>query len=462
MATYDTRLVGSGVDFVSRDGFGTFLIYFGVEPQPPGTGKTLDNPSFELASGDVEGEPSDWTIYRESYSIDWHRFGAPYGYAETFAYGYSSNEDSLAELGAGDVTFATFGSAGVAWEAYESEWLSNQLSIDAFEQTHLTEATFDAALDDVEDYESEWPNRHAVADYSREIAAGLAQSSNPPTVYALLNEIKLDFNLHGADDTVHDTADATNVITAADATDTPTSRTLADEIWLDVWAHILDTALDFHRADEATSLAQPSGVGIYPAADLDDAAAIANWTLFGVGLHWLWASNGGPGVISAFSDSPSPNLWALLLTDSAGAGVTDDYESGWQSNENSLASFSPGDLSFASFATSGGGTEPVETYEQAIPVAIVLGSGGEGTPTDIDPSTETAITISAFGGASIYQIQTLNPGAATWVTRHTVISSTPDPSTLDLGDGHAKVRIRTDNYGGGDTPSASVNWSELS
>jgi hypothetical protein len=54
----------------------------------------------------------------------------------------------------------------------------------------------------------------------------------------LLNELKTDYNLHRAQASVHPNNDAGNDITAADGSNQATSDTLADELKLDLNAHI--------------------------------------------------------------------------------------------------------------------------------------------------------------------------------------------------------------------------------
>lgn len=66
----------------------------------------------------------------------------------------------------------------------------------------------------------------------------LVAASTLATAITLANAIKADYNPHRASTTYHYNADATNVVTSADATDQSSLNTLLNEIKTDLNAHI--------------------------------------------------------------------------------------------------------------------------------------------------------------------------------------------------------------------------------
>jgi hypothetical protein len=80
----------------------------------------------------------------------------------------------------------------------------------------------------------------------------------------LINEIKADHNAHCADATVHDAADAVNVIAAADATTLATLIALLTEAIVDHNAHIVVTPTVHNSADAV------NGVTIPDLSDVDE------------------------------------------------------------------------------------------------------------------------------------------------------------------------------------------------
>ena len=78
------------------------------------------------------------------------------------------------------------------------------------------------------------PRAHKAAD----TVIATADASDQTTANTLLNAIKAKLNTHDADGAVHFTADATNTVTSADASNLGTSITLANELYTDINAHI--------------------------------------------------------------------------------------------------------------------------------------------------------------------------------------------------------------------------------
>lgn len=84
-------------------------------------------------------------------------------------------------------------------------------------------------------------NTHLDSDAAHKIKdpkPALTAATTLATAITLANAIKADYNTHRASTTYHYNADATNVITSADATDQASAITLANEIKTDLNAHI--------------------------------------------------------------------------------------------------------------------------------------------------------------------------------------------------------------------------------
>ncbi|NUP13763.1 MAG: hypothetical protein HOW73_47610 [Polyangiaceae bacterium] len=77
---------------------------------------------------------------------------------------------------------------------------------------------------------------HIAADATNVVSS--ANASDQATANTLLNEIKADYNTHIASTSFHPTADATNAIAAANASDLATSITLVNELYTDINAHM--------------------------------------------------------------------------------------------------------------------------------------------------------------------------------------------------------------------------------
>ena len=69
-------------------------------------------------------------------------------------------------------------------------------------------------------------------------APALTTATDLATAITLANAIKADYNTHRASTTYHYNADATNVVTSADATDQTSLNTLLNEIKTDLNAHM--------------------------------------------------------------------------------------------------------------------------------------------------------------------------------------------------------------------------------
>jgi len=75
------------------------------------------------------------------------------------------------------------------------------------------------------------------------IAAAAATTTG--TLYALVNELKLDGNAHFLDVTSHAAADSVNAIAAPDADSVPKAITLVNEIFIDFVAHCIQAGVHF-------------------------------------------------------------------------------------------------------------------------------------------------------------------------------------------------------------------------
>jgi hypothetical protein len=80
---------------------------------------------------------------------------------------------------------------------------------------------------------------HEAADATNVIAAGLpADDADQTALNTFLNQAKAAYNLHRSQSGVHFTNDSGNAIGSADATDAASSYTLANEIKVDLSAHV--------------------------------------------------------------------------------------------------------------------------------------------------------------------------------------------------------------------------------
>jgi len=84
-------------------------------------------------------------------------------------------------------------------------------------------------------------NTHLDSDAAHKIKdpkPALTAASTLATAITLANAIKADYNTHRASTTYHYNADATNVVTSADATDQSSLNTLLNELKTDLNAHL--------------------------------------------------------------------------------------------------------------------------------------------------------------------------------------------------------------------------------
>lgn len=101
---------------------------------------------------------------------------------------------------------------------------------------------------------------HGAADATNVVTA--ADATTQATLYLLLNDLKAQYEAHRVLTTssVHGAADATNVVSAADATTLATAITLANELKVDYEAHRILTAASVHGAADATDVVTADSV----------------------------------------------------------------------------------------------------------------------------------------------------------------------------------------------------------
>jgi hypothetical protein len=417
------------------------------------------NPSFETAkvqSGvDVDSLPASWDKDAAAVGHDAATFGPPYEWAETFEALWGDNQDSIsAFVPVTHLVDADFGTSPLqtVYDSFEHLWPDNEDAITAFEPGDLTAGVFGSAADEFDSFGSEWYARHPVADTIRWITDSFIDAT-PANVHARLNELKADFNLHGADATVHKVADVTNVIGAVDATDLATSITLATELWDECWPHITDGSLTWHRADFAGSLQKPADTGFYAPTTYANCASIANALTIGLDLHFTWADASGPGYFTAY-DAGATNIFAYPEPMSIGAGAYDDFETHWQDNQDSISAFVPVTHLVDADFTTDGAPNAYESFETELTLQVIVGAG-YGTPLDIDPTNGVRVTISGtFSATLILQVQ--RPGSTTWLDWDT----TTTPGDMDVDAGYDSVRMQTQAYTSG-APAAKLKWRPI-
>lgn len=421
----------------------------------------ISNSSFETAlqqSGvDVESVPSDWTASASASGLDAATFGPPYEWAETFEALWSNNEDAIsAFVPASHLSDASFGSGlqQTVYDSFEQLWPDNEDAISAFESGHISAATFGSSATEYDSFGVEWPARHPVADTTRLITATFIDST-PSRVHTRLNELKADFNAHGADATVHKTADVTNVIGSPDATDLASSINLATELWDEVWPHITDGSLTWHRADFTGSLSKPDDTDFYIPTDYSECSALANALTYSLNLHFTWADASGYGYFTAF-DPSAANIFAYPSAASftGSPGSYDDFETQWMDNQNAYAVFVPGShLSDADFTTDGA-ANAYESFETELTLQV-LSAAGYGAALDINPGSGVRVTVSGTFVATLV-LQVKRAGTTTWIDWDT----TTAPGDIDVDEGYSSVRMRTTVYISG-TPAAKLKWRPI-
>jgi uncharacterized protein YlxP (DUF503 family) len=108
-------------------------------------------------------------------------------------------------------------------------------------------------------------------------------------VQVLANALKAAYNLHVADTGAHVAADATNVTTAAAASDQSTSNTLLNELKADFNAHIALAAA--HRTVLGAGVATLLTVATTDASDLATSKALAAALLLAFNRHFAAGSS---------------------------------------------------------------------------------------------------------------------------------------------------------------------------
>ncbi|KKN87410.1 hypothetical protein LCGC14_0258650 [marine sediment metagenome] len=422
----------------------------------------ISNPSFETAkvqSGvDVESLPADWTKSCAAVGYDAATFGPPFEWVETFEALWSSNEDALdAFVGVGtDLTEADFGTSPLqtVYDSFEQLWPDNEDAITEFESGNLTAGVFGSAAAEFDSFGIEWPARHPVADVVRFVTATVIDAT-PANVYARLNELKADFNLHGADATVHTSADVMNVIAAADASDLSSAVALATELWDDIWPHITDGALAWHLADTAGSLSAPSDGGFYLPTTFQHCADIANALTYSLDLHFTWADASGYGYFVEY-DLTFANVFAYPF--GAVFGTSSDhegFEENWQNNQAAISAFVGvgTDLTAGDFTTDGA-PNSYESFETELTLQVI-GAPAFGTPLDINPGSGVRVTVSGtFSATLILQVQ--RPGRTAWIDWDTATAA----GDIDVDEGYSSVRMYTQAYVSG-TPAAKLKWRPI-
>jgi hypothetical protein len=84
---------------------------------------------------------------------------------------------------------------------------------------------------------------HLIADIVNVDFDGYARASSAATAYALVNAIKLNYNNHGTETSVHLNNDSSHDITSPDANSEASLVTLLAELRTDINAHIADAGL---------------------------------------------------------------------------------------------------------------------------------------------------------------------------------------------------------------------------
>ena len=408
------------------------------------------NPSFEDADGDTVAWPESWTSYFVALVWGYRDFGAPYRYVESFSYGWDDNQDSLDEFEPADIDSRLFGADLDSYDGFEKEW-GNDVVYDEWPADEDKE--FDLAGDTVEDFEEEWPSRHAVIDTRRIPMTTLPDGGDPASVHTALNATKSMYGLHIDDATVHDTADTTNTITSANATDLSSSVALVNEMWVDCWAHIDDSGPSWHRPYGVVEIYKPT-LAEYPASTYNDCATLAIALMLKLNIHAEWANNSGDGYVDEYdSFTPPITAYRSLLLD-AFTGGHETYESDWDDNQDWLDEFDPGDLDYFDFQADGSPVT-VEDFDTKLTLSFPSASATAGAEVALSPTLASQVECGGTFSGTAY-VQTRNAGSATWVSRSEV---TTVPVTVKLGAGYEAVRMYTETYTSG-SPTAQTHFLE--
>lgn len=427
----------------------------------------IPNPSFEtgLPLGAYTPErtvvdvPDEWS--RDISGHEWAAatFDAELMHAEGFEMLWGAappyNDERLLSFSPGDLAAASFGVAPLAvtaYEGFETQWNGNQFRADEFDGSMITEATGSP-----DDFTDGWYQRHLIDDTA---FATTVVPLSLPSVIVRLNLLKTTFNTHRTATGRHVANDTTNVVSSADASDQGTSETLAAELWTKVWAHVLDAALDYHRADFAF------GIDDAPWVDIDSTptglaavVAVANALTVVFASHQEWASVDGVSFGTSLYAPDDPPHVSLILETRAPVFGKETFESSW-SNTPRITEFTS-ELSAAGFETDAA-DDAYEGFERSLTMDFPAGNG-IGAAIDIDPTgrVRVAVTIDAAPAwnASV-AIQTLDDGSVTWVTRQTIDAGASGVYNYDPDEGFKSIRLVVSNYVAG-AGTAALKWQPL-
>jgi hypothetical protein len=418
---------------------------------------TILNPSFEDPDGDTIAWPENWSAYAVSFVWGYRLFGSPYLAVESMSYGWLSCEDSLDEFELSDIDDRLFGTDLDHYDDFEDQW-GNEPVYDEWPAEEVK--TFDLAGDAHEDFEEEWPSRHQVIDTRWIPITSQPDPGTPSEIHDALNATKAAYVPHIADTAVHSTADTTNTISSADATDLSSSVALVNELWIDCLAHIVDSGLSWHNPDGPVALSTLAA-SAYPASTYDDCAELVLFLMLRCNTHFSWADCSGVGYVESFIDPPAYPIthtrrFLLGVFCSYGDPTVDDFEGGWRDNENAIPVFIPGshldDFDFQS----DGGPVAYENFETLLTLSFPGVSATAGSEQPLSPSCGSQVDVGGtFVGTA--HVETRNAGSATWVQRSTITSV---PVTVKLAEGYEAVRIYTEIYTSG-SPTATLHHRDL-
>jgi hypothetical protein len=365
------------------------------------------------------------------------------------------NDERLLVFAPGDLTAASFGVAPLAvtaYEGFETQWDSNQFRADEFDGSMLTEATGSP-----DDFTDGWYERHLLTDTA---FATTVIALSLPAVIIRLNLLKSTFNTHRTAAGRHVANDTTNVVSAADASDQGSCETLAAQLWTKVWAHVLDAALDYHRADFKF------GIDDAPWVDIDSTptglaavVAVANALTVVFASHQEWAAVDGVSFFSFMFTPDDPPHIGLISEARPTVFGKETFNTGW-ANTPRITSFTS-ELSAAGFATDAA-DDAYEGFERALTMDFPVGAGiGDAIVIDPTGRVRVAVTIDAAPAwDATLAIQTLDDGSVTWVTRQTIDTGASGVYNYDPNEGFKAIRLVVSNYSTG-AGSAALKWQPL-
>jgi len=435
----------------------TSIDYLDLLYSAPGTGATLENPSFEIADGDVEALPESWSVVVESTAIDVARGLGVWWTSERFDYGWQDNQDAIEVFASGDLSFAQFGSHLRVYENFEAEWRGNEGWLDEL-PTGASFALFGSAEERAEAFDQEWPDRHVVADTVSTFPSAYVTLGNVPEFVARVNAIKAAFNSHISSGVYHTAPDTENAITSPDATDIGTAVDLVTEAWPKGWAHMLDSVEEWHRPDTVRPLRELGG---WPTAEPTEMDRLINDFGLCLLLHFQWASNAGPGVFGAFDSYYPAGSDPFAWIDAAIFGVdewveaVERFDHEWKHNEDAIEAFAPEDLEAAAFTTNGA-PEAFEGFEIGItvPVPTSPATAGAAVATGTTNRLRVAFSGDLVGDLGVEAQLGTSPNWVEWGRVTTV------PTAIDFDAGFKAVRVYCHAYTSG-APAAAVRWRPL-